>query len=98
MGELGARTTVIVTTDHGRNTDFRHHGAWSASSGRSFVLAFGGRVAPQGVVCPSRNVTLTDIAPTMRALMGLRSDPSSDGRTIAEIAPPVAVARGAEGR
>lgn len=86
MGELGARTTVIVTTDHGRNTDFRHHGAWSASSGRSFVLAFGGRVAPQGVVCPSRNVTLTDIAPTMRALMGLRPDPSSDGRTIAEIA------------
>jgi Metalloenzyme superfamily len=86
MGEVGARTTVIVTTDHGRNSDFRHHGAYSASSGRSFVLAFGGRVPVQGVACPSRDVTLIDIAPTIRALVGLPADASRDaGRAIAEI-------------
>ena len=93
MGEVGARTTVIVTTDHGRNSDFRHHGAWSASSARTFVLAFGARVPVQGVACPSRDVTLADIAPTIRALVGLRADPSREaGRVISEIVPRPSVA------
>lgn len=86
MGEAGARTTVIVTTDHGRNRDFQHHGAMSLTSGRTFVIAFGARVASRGVVCPSRDVTLADIAPTMRVLIGLRPDASPDsGRPIEEI-------------
>ncbi len=86
MGDLGARTTVIVTTDHGRNRDFQHHGASSLTSARTFVLAFGGRVATRGVACPTRNVTLADIAPTIRVLTGLPSDPSHEsGRPIEEI-------------
>lgn len=96
MGELGARTTVIVTTDHGRNQDFQHHGAFSLTSGRTFVIAFGARVRSRGVVCPSRDVTLADIAPTIRVLVGLRPDASPDsGRPIEEIvgAPAAAVAR-----
>ncbi len=98
MAEPGARTTVIVTTDHGRNSDFRHHGPSSASSSRSFVLAFGARVEPQGIACASHDVTLADIAPTMRALVGLPADPARDsGRVIPEIVPPIAVARGGAG-
>ena len=96
MGELGARTTVIVTTDHGRNRDFQHHGALSLTSARTFVIAFGGRVGSRGVVCPTRDVTLADIAPTIRVLVGLRADTSPDaGRPIEEIvgAPTSAVAR-----
>ena len=86
MGELGARTTVIITTDHGRNRDFQHHGANSLTSARTFVLAFGGRVAKRGVACPTRDVTLADIAPTIRVLTGLPRDPSHEsGRPIEEI-------------
>jgi hypothetical protein len=86
MGDLGTRTTVIVTTDHGRNQDFQHHGAMSLASARSFVIAFGARVASRGVVCPSRDVTLADIAPTIRVLAGLVADTSPDaGRPIEEI-------------
>ena len=87
MGDIGSRTTVIVTTDHGRNRDFQHHGAFSLTSARTFVMAFGPRVAVRGVACPSRDVTLADIAPTMRVLMGLPPDASPDaGRPIEEIA------------
>ena len=96
MGDVGARTTVIVTTDHGRNRDFQHHGALSMTSARTFVIAFGARVASRGVACPSRDVTLADIAPTIRVLVGLRPDTSPDaGRPIEEIvgAPAAAVAR-----
>lgn len=89
MGEEGARTTVIITTDHGRNRDFQHHGASSASSGRAFVIAFGGRVATRGIACPVRDVTLADVAPTMRALIGLPTDTTPEaGRPIAEIVAP----------
>lgn len=86
MGEIGARTTVIVTTDHGRNKDFQHHGAFSLTSARTFVIAFGARLPPRGVVCPSRDVTLADIAPTIRVLVGLPADTSPDsGRPIEQI-------------
>ena len=86
MGDIGARTTVIVTTDHGRNSDFQHHGTFSASSARTFVMAFGARVKARGVGCSDRDVTLADIAPTVRALVGLPADESSAaGRPIEEI-------------
>jgi hypothetical protein len=99
MGELGARTTVIVTTDHGRNRDFQHHGANSLTSARTFVLAFGGRVAKRGVACPTRDVTLADIAPTIRVLTGLPRDPSHEsGRAIEEIVGVGAVSGGAVAR
>ena len=78
MGEDGKNTTVIVTPDHGRNSDFTNHGVFRPESGRTFVLAFGGDVATQGVACPAGDVTLSDIAPTIRRLMGLPTD-TSDG-------------------
>jgi hypothetical protein len=86
MGELGARTTVIVTTDHGRYRDFQHHGANSNTSARTFVIAFGVHVAARGIACPSHEITLADIAPTIRVLTGLPPDPSREaGRPIEEI-------------
>ncbi|MDB4940586.1 MAG: hypothetical protein JWP97_120 [Labilithrix sp.] len=88
MGEEGAKTTVIVTTDHGRNADFKDHGPRSASSARTFVLAFGARVPVQGVACGSRDVTLADVAPTIRALVGLPADVTPGaGRPIRELLP-----------
>jgi hypothetical protein len=87
MGDLGQRTTVIITTDHGRNQDFRHHAATSPTAARTFVIAFGARVQPRGVICSQRDVTLADVAPTVREILGLARDTSPEaGRPIEEIA------------
>jgi hypothetical protein len=74
MGDEGAKTTVIVTPDHGRNADFRDHGVFHPESGRTFLMAFGGGIEARGVGCPTGDVTLADIAPTVRLLMGLPRD------------------------
>ncbi len=71
MGDQGAKTTLIVTPDHGRNATFRDHGALRIESGRTFLLAFGHGVTARGVGCPSGDMTLADIAPTIRRLLGL---------------------------
>jgi len=94
MGDIGARTTVIITTDHGRNADFQHHGSASASSARTFMIAFGGRVPVQGVACSKRDVTLADIAPTVREVLGLPRDMNVDaGSPIEEVVGPDKVER-----
>jgi hypothetical protein len=83
MGEEGKRTTVIVTPDHGRNADFRDHGLFHPESARTFVLAFGGGIPVRGIACPARDITLADIAPTIRVLMGLPRDTAAGhGRAI----------------
>lgn len=87
QGELD-RTTVIVTPEHGRESGFKEHGALYPESGRTFVFAFGARVEHHGdeVVCPRGDITLLDIAATVRALLGLVADPSDDaGRPIAPV-------------
>jgi hypothetical protein len=79
MGEDGDRTTVVVTPDHGRNADFRDHGAFHPESARTFLIAFGARLVPRGIGCPTHDITLADIAPTIRVLMGLPRDTSEGG-------------------
>jgi hypothetical protein len=83
-GAAGAKTSVIVTADHGRNATFRDHGLFHPESGRSFLLAFGGGIPTRGVACPERDITLADITPTIRVLMGLPPD-DADGIPIALI-------------
>jgi hypothetical protein len=86
MGEEGRRTTVIVTPDHGRNADFRDHGVFHPESSRTFVLAFGGGIAERSVACPTGDLTLADLAPTVRVLVGLPRDRGEGhGRPIALI-------------
>jgi hypothetical protein len=77
MGDDGEKTTVIITPDHGRNSDFDNHGTLRPESSRTFVIAFGPRIVPRGVGCPARDITLADIAPTIRVLTGLPRDTSS---------------------
>ena len=84
-----ARTTVILATDHGRGPSFKDHGVMMPGAERSWVIAFGGGIAARGIGCPNRDVLLTDIAPTIRTLVGLPPDLSDDaGRPIDEIAVP----------
>lgn len=68
-GESGARTLLLVTTDHGRDEGFASHGG-PASAG-VWLLARGPEVAPVGSIEARKQRYLRDIAPTMRSLLGL---------------------------
>jgi hypothetical protein len=82
MGARGRHTTVIVTTDHGRASNFRDHGTWHPESGRVWLVASGTDVTGRGLVDASRRHTLLDVAPTVRALLGITG---GEGEPIAEI-------------
>ena len=70
MGARGRHTTVLVTADHGRAHNFIDHGAQFPESGRVWLVAAGADVADRGLVAASRH-TLSDVAPTIRALLGI---------------------------
>jgi hypothetical protein len=75
MGERGQRTTVLITTDHGRASNFHDHGPRFPESGRVWLVAAGGAVRARGLVELESERQLADIAPTVRTLLGLhRSD------------------------
>jgi hypothetical protein len=81
-------TIVVVTADHGRSANFRDHGD-SPESGEVWLVAAGGPIAPVAAgpapAAPPRR--LRDIAPTLRALLGLHADDSPRaGAVIPEIA------------
>jgi hypothetical protein len=82
MGARGRHTTVLVTTDHGRAYNFRDHGMWHPESGRVWLVAAGGDVRGRGLIAASRKHTLSDIAPTVRALLGMTD---GEGEPIAEV-------------
>ena len=82
MGARGRHTTVLVTADHGRAWSFRDHGIGYPESARVWLVAGGGDVTVRGVVTSQRRHTLSDIAPTVRALLGLRE---ADGDAMGEI-------------
>jgi Metalloenzyme superfamily len=75
MGPRGAHTSVLVTCDHGRGKDFRNHGAAWPESSRVWLVGAGGRIPPSGAVASGAH-RLADVAPTIRALLGLPADPS----------------------
>jgi hypothetical protein len=83
MGARGRHTTVLVTADHGRAYDFRDHGMWHPESGRVWLVAGGADVRGRGLVASQRH-TLSDVAPTVRALLGIAGDPGG-GEPIAEV-------------
>jgi hypothetical protein len=70
MGARGQHTTVLVTADHGRARNFADHGSRYPESGRVWLVAAGADVAERGFVAASRH-TLSDVAPTIRALLGI---------------------------
>ena len=84
----GHRTTFIVTTDHGRSSNFRDHGRDHPESARAWLVAAGGPIPSRGFVSSRASRRLRDVAPTLRALLGLDPDPSSDaGSAIDELLP-----------
>lgn len=75
MGDYGAATTIVVTTDHGRADRFVDHGRSWPESARAWLIAGGAGIAPRSVVA-ARPYRLADIAPTLRVLYGLPADRS----------------------
>jgi Metalloenzyme superfamily len=83
MGARGRHTTILVTADHGRARDFADHGAQFPESGRVWLVAAGADVRSRGLVSAARRHTLSDLAPTIRALLGISE---GDAPPIPEIA------------
>lgn len=87
MGPRGAATHVLVTADHGRANDFASHGGFAPESARVWLFARGPRFRARGAVRSPTERHLSDLAPTMRALLGLSApagDPG-DGTVLVEL-------------
>jgi hypothetical protein len=86
MGERGAKTSLFVTTDHGRARRFKTHGEAWPESGRVWLVASGAGVVARGSLDTKTHV-LADVAPTLRVLLGLAppSARTGDGRAIEEL-------------
>jgi hypothetical protein len=84
-----ARTTLLVTTDHGRHDlehgGFQHHGCDCPGCRRCFLLAIGPDT-PAGCTVETRHNFL-DLAPTIGALLGFAT-PEAHGRPLPILATP----------
>lgn len=89
LGDYGATTTVIVTTDHGRADSVNGHGAKYPESGRVWLVAAGGAVPKRGAVALAEPAKLADVAPTARKLLGLPDATFDDrsGKPLRELLP-----------
>ncbi len=75
---LGHRTLLVCTADHGRSHTFRHHGA-APEAARVWALFAGSAVAARKVNLTT-TARLADIAPTIRSVVGLFQDQRMDAR------------------
>lgn len=82
MGDDGRHTTVLVTTDHGRERAFVSHGGTAPESSRVWMIA-GGNVRPDGPVALAEPAHLYDVGPTVRRLMGLPNG-TGEGRALVD--------------
>jgi hypothetical protein len=86
MGDRGAHTTLLVTSDHGRADSFADHGGDWPESQRTWLVARGGEVRMRGMVSASHRFRLADIAGTVRALLRLPPDSrAGSGQAIDEV-------------
>lgn len=68
----GDKTTVVVTADHGRATNFRDHGSWAPESARTFLVAFGDGAPNAGLACAKRDVHAREMGSIVHGLLGTR--------------------------
>lgn len=86
--QAGVRTALFVTADHGRAATFKDHGKPYPESARVWLVASGRAIAARGLVASPFDRHLADVAPTVRALFGLRADRSeSAGFPLWELLP-----------
>jgi arylsulfatase A-like enzyme len=86
LRQKGAKVTLVVTTDHGRDRTAYGHGPAIPESGRVWLIAWGDGIVSHGVVASPRPRYLIDIAPTVRTLAGLDPDTRPGaGRVLSEL-------------
>ncbi len=82
----GGRTTLMITTDHGRheleNGGFQHHGCQCEGCKRCIFLAIGPDIRKEFVV--EERHTLIDITPTIGKLLGFAT-PYAEGTVMEEM-------------
>ncbi|MCA9600056.1 MAG: alkaline phosphatase family protein [Myxococcales bacterium] len=71
LGGEGRRTTLFVTTDHGRAAEFIRHGEDAPESSRVWLVAAGYGIRARGRVSPPVPRHLADIAATVREIQGI---------------------------
>lgn len=73
MGDYGKRTTILLTTDHGRGVgaDWKSHG-WRPWAGRVWLYARGPGVRGVGRLGKGPAHSHADIRPTVESLLGLK--------------------------
>jgi hypothetical protein len=84
LDELAAQgwpSTLIITADHGRDRRCREHGRGYPESARTWLIARGAGIVHRGYVSAPQPRRLADIAPTVRALFGLKADESTSAGT-----------------
>jgi len=91
----GQGAMLIVATDHGRDEGFADHGG--EASAPVWMLARGPGIAVTGAIAAKRPRFLRDIAPTIRAALGMPEQEATagSGEVIDEILRPGALARAA---
>ncbi len=87
MGEYGAQTSVVLTTDHGWSDDFSDHGGEEPASARVWLLAGGGAVPRRGLVEAGREYHLADVTPTLLSLLGVPTQGGEVRSLVAELLP-----------
>jgi hypothetical protein len=70
-------TTLIVTTDHGRDENGKDHGANSPASSRVWLAAAGFGIAVRGSVASPKPRHLSDVAPLVSRLLGVSEGDAS---------------------
>ncbi len=82
----GRRSTLLITTDHGRADSFAPHGGPYAESSRVWLVAAGSGIATRGIAHSGRARHLADVAPTIRQLLALPSASSfGSGQVLTEL-------------
>lgn len=68
QGDHGDDYTFIVTADHGRGRDWRHHG-WDKESARDWLMMSGHKIPRNGFVTYPERKSLSNILPTVKELV-----------------------------
>src|SRR5690606_6142580 len=71
LNRAGHRTTLLVTTDHGRDAHAREHGPAFPDSARVWLMAAGFGVEQRGSVASPKARALSDVASSVQRLLGL---------------------------
>jgi hypothetical protein len=82
----GHPTTLFITTDHGRQSDFVSHGSAYPESARVWLIAAGAGIEARGAISSHTVRHLADVAPTIRQLIGVPpADIARTGDVIGEL-------------